>query len=206
MMDHEKVNILLVDDQPAKLLAYEVILKELGRKSRGRDLRPGGAGIPAQERRRGHSGRRLHAGTGRLRTRRHDPRASALPEDRDDLHLGDSGQRHRPAARLRDGRGRLRSGPGHSGGAAREDQGVRRTVSQDPAAGAVQRRTRGSRSRPHGGAGGIQRQAARKRAAPQPGDRRRQDGVVGLGLDQWRLDVGRRPVPDLRRRSARPLR
>jgi PAS domain S-box-containing protein len=30
MMKHEKVNILLVDDQPAKLLAYEVILKELG--------------------------------------------------------------------------------------------------------------------------------------------------------------------------------
>jgi PAS domain S-box-containing protein len=30
MIDHDKVNILLVDDQPAKLLAYEVILKELG--------------------------------------------------------------------------------------------------------------------------------------------------------------------------------
>jgi two-component sensor histidine kinase/CheY-like chemotaxis protein len=30
MIDHERVNILLVDDQPAKLLAYEVILKELG--------------------------------------------------------------------------------------------------------------------------------------------------------------------------------
>ncbi|MDE2603921.1 MAG: PAS domain-containing protein, partial [Bradyrhizobium sp.] len=31
MVDHEeKVNILLVDDQPAKLLAYEVILKDLG--------------------------------------------------------------------------------------------------------------------------------------------------------------------------------
>lgn len=30
MMDQEKINILLVDDQPAKLLAYEVILKELG--------------------------------------------------------------------------------------------------------------------------------------------------------------------------------
>src|ERR1700731_260377 len=30
MMDQKKVNILLVDDQPAKLLAYEVILKELG--------------------------------------------------------------------------------------------------------------------------------------------------------------------------------
>jgi len=30
MMEQEKVNILLVDDQPAKLLAYEVILRELG--------------------------------------------------------------------------------------------------------------------------------------------------------------------------------
>lgn len=30
MEDNERVNILLVDDQPAKLLAYEVILKELG--------------------------------------------------------------------------------------------------------------------------------------------------------------------------------
>ncbi len=29
-MEQEKVNILLVDDQPAKLLAYEVILRELG--------------------------------------------------------------------------------------------------------------------------------------------------------------------------------
>lgn len=30
MSEHEKVNILLVDDQPAKLIAYEVILNELG--------------------------------------------------------------------------------------------------------------------------------------------------------------------------------
>ena len=30
MMDQDKVNILLVDDQPAKLLGYEVILQELG--------------------------------------------------------------------------------------------------------------------------------------------------------------------------------
>jgi PAS domain S-box-containing protein len=30
MIDHEQVDILLVDDQPAKLLAYEVILRELG--------------------------------------------------------------------------------------------------------------------------------------------------------------------------------
>ncbi|MDB5601319.1 MAG: two-component response regulator [Xanthobacteraceae bacterium] len=30
MAEHDKVNILLVDDQPAKLLSYQVILKELG--------------------------------------------------------------------------------------------------------------------------------------------------------------------------------
>ena len=30
MSAHEKVNILMVDDQPAKLLSYEVILGELG--------------------------------------------------------------------------------------------------------------------------------------------------------------------------------
>src|SRR3954465_7093728 len=30
MASDDKVNVLLVDDQPAKLLAYEVILKELG--------------------------------------------------------------------------------------------------------------------------------------------------------------------------------
>src|SRR5262252_10248396 len=30
MSEHEKVNILMVDDQPGKLLSYEVILAELG--------------------------------------------------------------------------------------------------------------------------------------------------------------------------------
>ena len=29
MTEHDKVNILLVDDQPSKLLSYEVILHEL---------------------------------------------------------------------------------------------------------------------------------------------------------------------------------
>ena len=31
MEDSEKVNILMVDDQPSKLLSYEVILEELGK-------------------------------------------------------------------------------------------------------------------------------------------------------------------------------
>jgi hypothetical protein len=30
MNQSDKVNILLVDDQPAKLLSYEVILRDLG--------------------------------------------------------------------------------------------------------------------------------------------------------------------------------
>ena len=47
--------------------------------------------------------------------------------------------RHRPAARLRDGRGRLRSGAGRPGSAARQGQGLRRALPQDPAARAAQR-------------------------------------------------------------------
>src|SRR5215216_6677080 len=143
MMDHEKVNILLVDDQPAKLLAYEVILKELGENlvvaSSGREALEyllknevavilvdvcmpelDGFELAAmirehprfqktamifisaiqvsdidRERSRRHPGRRLHARTRRLRTRGDDPRASTLPEDGNDFHLGDPGQRHR---------------------------------------------------------------------------------------------------------------
>ena len=43
-MDHENVNILLVDDQPAKLLSYEVILQELGENLIKAPRRPRGAG------------------------------------------------------------------------------------------------------------------------------------------------------------------
>ena len=94
---------------------------------------------------RGHPGRRLHARARRLRARRDDPRASALPEDRDHLHLGDPGQRHRSFARLRDGRGRLRAGAGRAGGAARQGQGVRRALPQDAAARTAECRARGPR-------------------------------------------------------------
>ena len=30
MREHDRVNILMVDDQPAKLLSYEAILSDLG--------------------------------------------------------------------------------------------------------------------------------------------------------------------------------
>ena len=47
----DKVNILLVDDQPAKLLSYEVILDELGENLIKADLAARGARHPAQDRR-----------------------------------------------------------------------------------------------------------------------------------------------------------
>ncbi len=43
-MAQNKVNILMVDDQPAKLLSYEVILERAGRKSDQGHLRARGAG------------------------------------------------------------------------------------------------------------------------------------------------------------------
>jgi len=51
MMDHEKVNILLVDDQPAKAAGpMSSCLKELGENLVRRRLRAGSALIPSQER------------------------------------------------------------------------------------------------------------------------------------------------------------
>ena len=43
MASDDKVNILLVDDQPAKLLSYEVILAELGENLDQGGLGAGGA-------------------------------------------------------------------------------------------------------------------------------------------------------------------
>ena len=89
-MDDDKVNILLVDDQPqaARLRGDS---RRARRESGQGVVGARGAGIPAQERRRGRPDRRLHAGARRLPARGHDPRASAFPEDGDHLHLGDPG-------------------------------------------------------------------------------------------------------------------
>ena len=45
----DKVNILMVDDQPGKLLSYEVILAELGRESDQGDLRQGSLEIAEEQ-------------------------------------------------------------------------------------------------------------------------------------------------------------
>ena len=47
--DKERANILLVDDQPAKLMSYELILEELGQNIAEGLLGEGSAGNPAQD-------------------------------------------------------------------------------------------------------------------------------------------------------------
>ena len=134
MRSDEKVNILLVDDQPAKLLSYEVILRELGENlinaASGREaleqlLKNEIAVILVDVSMPELDGFELAA-----MIREHP----ALPEDGDHLRLGHPSDRDGCAARLRDGRGRLCAGPRRAGGAARQGEGLRRALSQDPRA------------------------------------------------------------------------
>ena len=103
-----------------------------GREPDQGQLGPRGARAPAQDRHRRRLDGRLHARAGRLRAGGDDPRASALPEDRDHLRLRRPTHRPRPPARLRDGRGRLRAGAGRPGDPARQGQGLRRALSARP--------------------------------------------------------------------------
>ena len=73
------VNVLLVDDQPAKLLSLRGDAGRAGRESGQGAVGARSVGISAQERRRRDADRRLHAGARWLRARGDDPRASALP-------------------------------------------------------------------------------------------------------------------------------
>ena len=125
----DKANILLVDDQPARLLSYEAILAGLGQNLVRGALGPRSAAAAHGRRFRRHPARRQHAGHGRLRDRRADPPASALRENAD--HLRDRGARHRsrPAERLRARRGRLRLRAGRAGDPARQGASAGRALS-----------------------------------------------------------------------------
>ncbi len=198
MRGDDKVNILLVDDQPAKLLSYEVILRDIDENLIKASSGPRGAGAAAQDRNRGGADGRLHARARRLRARRDDPRPSALPQDRDHLHLRHSPDRSGPPARLRDGRGRLRSGAGRPGGAARQGEDFRRALSQVAAAGAAQCRARAAGRRPDRGARTFQPAAAAERGASQSRAGGRQDGLMGLGPRPRRLRLGRGTAAHIR--------
>ena len=201
MMDHEKVNILLVDDQPAKLLAYEVILKELGENlvtaSSGREaleflLKNDVAIILVDVCMPELDGFELAAMI------REHPRfqktamifISAIQvSDIDRLRGYEMGAvDYVPVPVVPEV---LRAKIKVFAELYRKTRQLERLNAE------LEDRVRARTA----GAGGIARQAAGKRTAPQPGDRRGQNGILGLGLGQRRLDVGRRSVSDLRRRS-----
>ena len=201
MMDHEKVNILLVDDQPAKLLAYEVILKELGENlvvaTSGREaleylLKNEVAVILVDVCMPELDGFELAAMI------REHPRfqktamifISAIQvSDIDRLRGYEMGAvDYVPVPVIPEV---LRAKIKVFAELYRKTRQLERFNAElEDRVSRADRRARG-----------VPRQAARERAAAQPGDRRRQDGILGLGLGQRRLDVGRGPVPDLRRRS-----
>ena len=202
MMEHEKVNILLVDDQPAKLLAYEVILKELGENlavaTSGREaleylLKNEVAVILVDVCMPELDGFELAAMI------REHPRfqktamifISAIQvSDIDRLRGYEMGAvDYVPVPVVPEV---LRAKIKVFAELYRKTRQLERLNTE------LEDRVRARTAELEN----VHGPARRERAAPQHGDRRRQDGFMGLGLDQRRLDVGRRPVPDLRCRSA----
>ena len=163
--------------------------RELGENLIKANSAQAGPRASAEDRRRRRPGRCLHARARRLRAGAHDPRAPALPEDRDHLHFGRPSDRSRPPA------GAMRSGPSTMspvpvvpGDPAGQGHGLRRALSQDPPARAAEPRAGTARRRADGRAGGIHGPAARERGAPAARLRCRPDGLV-------RLRPGYRPGP-----------
>ena len=127
---NDKVNILLVDDQPSRLLSYEAILGELGQ-----NLVRANSGQEALQRAdegrlRGGAARRQHARDGRIRNREPDSRSPALRENAD--HLRDRRQHHRvrPPEGLSARRRRLRLRAGRAGNSQEQSGGAGRTALQ----------------------------------------------------------------------------
>ena len=85
MTADDKINILVVDDLPDKLLVLETVLEELGAERRHGPLRRRGAAAGAGAGLRRHPARRQHAGHGRLRDGRPDPPAQEVGAHADHL-------------------------------------------------------------------------------------------------------------------------
>ena len=140
MLD-DKVNILLVDDQPAKLLTYRTILEDVGENLLSASnatealellLRHDVAVVLIDVYMPDIDGFQLAAMI------RNHPR---FREDCADFHFRHPADGRRSPARLRNGRSRLCARSGDPGGPARQSQSIRRAVPQDAAAGAIEQGT-----------------------------------------------------------------
>jgi hypothetical protein len=89
IVKHSAVNILMVDDQPAKLLSYEVILRSLGENI----IKANSASEVFERGHRRSSDRRMHAEIGWVSARVNDPGAPALPKDSHHFHFRNSSHR-----------------------------------------------------------------------------------------------------------------
>ena len=98
---NDKVNILLVDDQPGKLLSYEAMLGDLGENLIKASSGTRSPGASAQDRHHDRADGRQHAGARRLRAGGDHPPAPPLSEDGDHLRLGGAPDRPGPAQGLR---------------------------------------------------------------------------------------------------------
>ena len=201
MASDDKVNVLLVDDQPAKLLAYEVILKELGenlvKAATGREalehlLKKDVAVVLVDVCMPELDGFQLAA-----MIREHPRFQKTAIIFISAIHLTD-------VDRLR----------GYEMGAVdyvpvpvvpevlRAKVKVfaelyRKTRQLEKLNAELERRVADRTAELEV----VRRQSAAERAAPQRGARRRADGVVGLERRDRRMRLGRRPVPHLRRRA-----
>ena len=195
----DKVNVLLVDDQPDKLLAYDVILNELGENSSRRRPRARPC-IPAQERGRGRSGRRLHAGARRLRACQNDPGASAFKETAiifiSAIHLTDV-----DASAVSDGRGRLRPGAGRSRSAARQGQDIRRAYRKTRELQQLNLKLERHVAERTAELEILQRTTVAERTGRSLA-LRPVKWVPGTGIPRATMALGRGPVSDIRRRAA----
>ncbi len=140
MNDREHVNILMVDDQPGKLLSYEAILGELGENLIKAHSAKGSAGHSFEERNSGGVDGCEHAGARRVRAGGYDPAAPAISGDGDYFYFGRAPFGRRPDERVSTRRRGLYFGSRRAGIIACQSERVRGFASQDAANGNVESR------------------------------------------------------------------
>ncbi len=173
MLDKERLNILLVDDQPAKLLSYEVILGELGENLIKANSASEALSLLLKTGRCAGARRRLHARSRRISAGRDDPPASAIRKDRHHLHLRNPSHGFRPREGLQFRRRRLHPGTLRARTSARQGARVPRIAPQDATARKARRGARRTSAGTH--------QPARRLNGATAGKRRKAPSSAGRG-------------------------